>query len=658
MCGVAGLIWTPGALGQRDPDVLARTMAQDLFHRGPDGLGVWADRESGVGLVHRRLAIIDLSDAGAQPMKSVCDRYVLTYNGEIYNFPALRAQVGERAPGWHWRGRSDTEVLLALFTIDGVETSLRRLDGMFVFAVWDRELRKIILARDRFGEKPLSYGLKGGVLAFGSEVTPVRNVLGLTKEEINPSALSALLSYQTIPAPLSIFKGVRKLPPGCLVTISHGDIAKGSLPDAVQYWSPREIAENAASSRFKGSFEDATDECELRLKASVKSRMIADVPVGTMLSSGVDSVCITALAQSIGSTRVKTYTIGVEGDGFNEASIAAEIAKRLETDHTTIPVGEKECVNAATQVARIYDEPFADSSQIVTAVLARAVRKDVTVALSGDGGDELFAGYTRHIFGPNLWRKISKVPASLRTVASAGCSLVGEARIAEACTKFIVLKNGQSVMGETSGRIQKAIRAMNAGSESELYEQLISQHGTDALLNQPGHGLGPRYRALDCKHLNQSELFLRSMLVSDVEHYLPETIMTKVDRASMAVSLEARAPFLNADLLEFAWSLPVSYLTRGGAGKAITRALASRHVGVEALTRPKQGFSVPLDRWLRGPLKDWASDLLLSSGVKEDALLNAASIRKLWDRHQSGAQDVSGQLWPIIAYRAWWELQE
>ncbi len=650
VCGIAGLVWRRLSSLRDDPRILIQSMTDAIEHRGPDGAGAFVDADRGIALGHRRLAVVDLSEAGAQPMTSVCGRYVLVYNGEIYNFEALREGVEAAAGGWAWRGRSDTEVLLSLFSTVGVEAALGQLDGMFAFAVFDRDEQAVILARDRFGEKPLSYGLVDGVLAFASEVRPISQVLGLGHDDIAPEALSALIDFQTIPAPRSVYSRVEKLPAGSWVRLSRADCAAGILPRPVRYWDPADVAAAAAADPFKGSFDDAVDACEVLMLESVRSRMIADVPLGTMLSSGVDSAVVTALAQKAACKPVRSYTIDVEGEGFNEGRVAANIAERLGTVHTTVPVGVADCLNAATSMHRIYDEPFADSSQIVTYILARAIRKDVTVALSGDGGDELFAGYTRHFAGPRLWSRIRPVPAFARSLVRGVASAVGEARVASGLSwaaSFV----GYQVTGETGGRIQKAIRSFGARNPGELYDGLLQ--GAYQRLTRNSHGIPGSYRPL--KPADDSEAVMRSMLLADVQRYLPETIMTKVDRASMAVSLEARAPFLNAGLLALAWSFPDDFLVAHGRGKAVTRALAARHVGAEIMTMPKRGFAVPMDAWLRGPLRSWGGDLLGSQTARTLDALDLPATMRLWNHHQSGRVSAAGQLWPVLSFLAWLE---
>jgi asparagine synthase (glutamine-hydrolysing) len=626
-------------------------MAQLLKHRGPDSAGTWVDRKAGVALSHRRLAIVDLSSSGAQPMASACGRYIVSYNGEIYNYLELRRVIEARKGGWSWRGTSDTEVLLALFSCFGVTQSLRQLDGMFAMAVWDRKTRTLLLARDRFGEKPLSYAIKNGILAFGSELQAVSFALHFGRPDIDPNALAALMSVQTIPAPMSIFAGVRKLPAACYLQISQNDLDSGSMSTPISFWSTADIALDAASNPFGGTFEDAVEECRKLLTDSVKSRMIADVPIGAMLSSGTDSTCITALAQAAASRRIKTYTISVEGEGFNEADVAAEIAQKLETEHHTVNVGYNDCLAAAQNIATRYDEPFADQSQIVTYVLANAIRSDVTVALSGDGGDELFAGYTRHIAGPPLWDTILRVPRPVCHATTAISQFVGEGRLASLLASFMKY-SGRTQNGETKNRIQKAIMSLASYSEAEFYGSLISQPAAHRLLFTEAFEPDRLYQDF-VRPDNADASFLRNMMLSDVNCYLPETIMTKVDRASMAVSLESRAPFLNPQLLQFAWSLPASFLVRNGRGKAVTRELAASFVGREALSRPKQGFAVPMGSWLLGPLKEWASDTLTSSEALHDPFLNLPEARKLWLRHQSGSEDCSGQIWPLLSYLSW-----
>lgn len=627
-------------------------MTDLVAHRGPDSSGAFIDTDKGIALGHRRLAIVDLSEAGAQPMTSVCGRYTIVYNGEIYNSEALRKSVEGSSGGWTWRGHSDTEVLLGLFTSIGIEAALARLDGMFAFAVFDRHEQALFLARDRFGEKPLSYGLMNGVLAFASEVRPVSYALGLGRSDIAPEALSLLIDYKAIPAPHSIYSRVQKLPAGSWVRLTRADCDSAMLPEPVQYWDPAAVARASVAEQFGGSFNDAVDACERLMLESVRSRMVADVPLGTMLSSGVDSTVVTALAQQAAPYPVRSYTIDVEGEGFNEGMVAATVAERLGTIHTTIPVRIDECLNAARSMHRIYDEPFADSSQIITYILARAIRKDVTVALSGDGGDELFAGYARHFAGPRLWSRMQHVPRMARTLLRSAAGAIGEARVA-AGLSWAAFCVGHQVTGETAGRIQKAIRSFGARNSGELYDGLLK--GAPPSLTRGSHRLQSAYWPLQTEGCSES--VMRSMLLADLKRYLPETIMTKVDRASMAVGLEARAPFLNVSLLSLAWSFPEDFLVANGRGKAVTRALASRYVGAEVMTLPKRGFAVPMDAWLRGPLRTWGNDLLGSQTARSLDVLDLPATLRLWNQHQSGHVGAAEQLWPLLSFLAWLDAQ-
>jgi asparagine synthase (glutamine-hydrolysing) len=643
MCGIAGLLTgRPQAVACLTE--AARAMSDAIAHRGPDGRGVWVDAEAGAALGHRRLAVIDLTEAGAQPMISTSGRYVISFNGEIYNFEGLRDAVEQARGGHQWRGHSDTEVLLEAIDLWGLAPALRRIDGMFALAVWDRSARALSLARDRFGEKPLYYGTVDRQFLFGSELRALRAVADLGEADIEVNSLEWLFQTSYIPTPLSIFRGVHKLPPGLTLTITSADVVAGREPDVRSYWDAADVARRSASTPFIGDDEAMTDRLQSLLEQSISRRMVADVPIGAMLSGGVDSAGIVAVAQSIASTPMKTFTVGFEDSAHDESAQAAAIAAALGTDHTTLHLGAADILKAVEAMATVYDEPFADSSQVPTYLICQSLRRDVTVALSGDAGDELFGGYNRHIAGEKIWRGLQRVPLQHRRLISGAVRLAGGEAL-------ITLGAGLAgVRGEAAQRWQKASRLIDAGSENELYLRLIS-HWCRGTVVSTGRDwapalLNPDYLAGDDNTLT------RRMMLNDTLGYLPNDILTKVDRASMAVSLEARVPFLSPDLFEFAWSLPTGRLVQNGVGKMPLRRLANRYLPEGLMKRQKQGFSMPVGTWLRGPLKAWAADLLSPERLRASGRYNFKVVEKAWRDHQSGIDNASG-LWSILMFEAW-----
>lgn len=618
-------------------------MADAIRYRGPDGGGVWSDAEAGIGLSHRRLAVIDLTESGAQPMHSASGRYVVSYNGEIYNYQSLRADLN--AAGWSqpWRGTSDTEVLLAAIEHWGLEATLPRLDGMFAFALWDRRSRRLHLSRDRFGEKPLYYGFAGGVLLFGSELAALAAAAPGGLGDHDPRAIDLLIRTLCIPAPFSIYRAIAKLPPSTSVSIGEVDLGARALPEPKAYWSAFDVARNAAAAPFEGSEDEAVAQLSALLEQSIATRLVADVPVGVMLSSGIDSSTICALAQKRSSTPLRSYTIAVDDPAYNEAPRAAEIAAILGTRHSTIPVGASEALDTVPEMARLYNEPFADASQVVTTVLARALRTEVTVALSGDAGDEFFGGYYRHVSGPRIWSRLRAIPHPLRRVGSGAVRTLGQDRLSGWMSRLC------GIAGEASGRMHKALGLIDSASEDDLYGRLIEvwPHWTrQRVATAP----------VDLPALSNLS-YARRMMLADTTGYLPSDVLAKVDRAAMSASLETRAPFLSADLYAFAWSLPDCYLIRDGKGKWPLRRIAERHIPAALLDAPKRGFAPPIGSWLRGSLRDWGEELIRDEQVSSFGVIDPAAIRRAWASHQQGRQDESPRLWPILMFEAWRRLQ-
>jgi asparagine synthase (glutamine-hydrolysing) len=643
MCGITGLLERAGgALGGAELEARARAMAARLAHRGPDAGGGWSDPAAGVALGHRRLSILDLSPLGAQPMASGSGRYVATFNGEIYNFGELRERL--EAKGHRFRGRSDTEVMLAAFEQWGMEQGLKELDGMFALGVWDRELRELWLARDRLGEKPLYYGWCGGALVFGSELKALM-AHPAWEGRIDRAALSLYFRYNCIPAPYSVFEGVRKLPAGTWFRLG-AEARPGELPEPQAYWSLREEARASLAAPFRGSVEDAEQELERVLQRAVARRMVADVPLGAFLSGGIDSSLVVALMRKATSRAVRTFTIGFAEQGFDEAAQAARVARHLGTEHTEARLSPEEALKVVPELPRFYDEPFSDSSQVATLLVARHARRHVTVCLSGDGGDEFFAGYHRHFLGPRLWRAIRGIPAPLR--AGAAGALRGVPAPAWARLGGWLGRSPQHFAAQA----RKLIEALPARGPGELYLSLVS-HTRDPAAMVPGAHEPPTLATQDGWDATGLGGTAACFQYLDAMTYLPDDILTKVDRATMAVSLEARVPFLAPEVIRFAWSLPESFKVREGQGKWLLRRVLARHLPPELILKPKSGFAVPIGPWLRGPLKDWAAALLEERALKAEGYLDAHRVRRLWDEHQGGARNREYELWDVLMFQAW-----
>lgn len=643
MCGIAGLLSAEPRAGD-DLERATIAMTDAIAHRGPDGSGAWVDEEAGVALGHRRLAILDLTPAGAQPMASPSGRYVITFNGEIYNFAELKRRIDDTGRGPVWRGHSDTEILVAGLELWGLQATLPMLEGMFALAVWDRKERSLSIARDRFGEKPLYYAVSDRTLVFGSELRALRTRMRLGDADIDPYALTDLFNRSYVAAPRSIFRQVAKLPPASWLTVRPADVATGVLPAPEFYWDPTTAALQARTAPFKGDDVEMVDQLQVLLENSVKLRLVADVPVGSMLSGGIDSTCISAVAQSLSARPLKTFTIGFEDAAYDESPHAAQVAAAIKTDHTTLMMGVREVTDAVALMPGVYDEPFADSSQVPTYLVSRALREHVTVALSGDAGDEFFGGYLRHRMAPGLWRKLAGIPLPLRTAAARLLSVGGGSLAPEALAALLGAK------GEAAGRIHKACRVIDARSPDDLYTRLTTNGGAGSALINPAFETeiegGPTGSAdpLD---------IARRMMLHDTTGYLPNDILTKVDRAAMAVALETRPPFLDTALFDFAWSLPTERLISDGAGKRPLRALAARYVPPAIIDRPKQGFAMPFAAWLRAPLRSWADDLLSPAALVASGFYDVGHVERLWTRHRSGAADHAAQLWPILMFEAW-----
>lgn len=629
MCGICGL-WS---YDKQHPvaESLLRRMNDEMAHRGPDDSGYWCDPAAGIGFGHRRLSIIDLSAAGHQPMFSADDRFVITFNGEIYNFPALRRDLAAR--GFAFRGTSDTEVMLAAFSAWGVAATLKRLVGMYAFAVWDRTEQVLYLARDRMGEKPLYYGWAGRNFLFGSSLRALQQHPAW-QEEPDRGALALLLRHNFIPAPWTIFRSMRKLPPGTMLCLPAAQIKPGDYPAPVPYWSARQAAETGSAAPFTGSDAEAVAELDGLLREVITGQMISDVPLGAFLSGGVDSSTIVALMQAQSTRPVRTFTIGFHEQRYNEAEFAKAVAQHLGTDHTELYVTPDEAMAVIPRLPEIYDEPFADSSQIPTFLVSQLARQHVTVSLSGDGGDELFCGYNRYVGATNAWNRIGWLPAPVRQASAP------------------LLKLLSSFSGNGIGtKLGEMAKNMAVSHPELMYHRLVSHwENTAALVS----GVSELPTALtDQQQWAQLPDFTRSMMYLDMVTYLPDDILVKVDRASMGVSLESRVPLLDHRVVELAWRMPQTMKVRNGQRKWLLRQVLYKYVPKELIERPKTGFGVPVNEWLRGPLRDWAETLLSERGMQEAGLLNPQPIRQRWQEHLAGQHDWSYSLWTVLMFQAW-----
>ncbi len=632
-------------------------MGNTLAHRGPDDDGIWIDDEAGVALAHRRLSVIDLSTAGHQPMTSCDGRFVLVYNGEIYNHLALRGELEstryDAFPRPSWKGTSDTETLLMGFAVWGIKATIERCIGMFAFAVWDKNERSLTLGRDRLGEKPLYYGWQGDgendCFLFGSELKALR-VHPSFRADINRDALALFMRHNYIPAPHSIYQGIHKLQPGQLLTLS---VASKTIK-VETYWSMAGIAVSGNRSPLTGSAEDIADELEGLLRSAVKQQMLADVPLGAFLSGGIDSSAIVALMQSQSASPIKTFTIGFSEQGYDEAGYAKAVAAHLGTDHTELYVTPDQVLDVIARLPKLYCEPFADSSQIATVLVSELARRHVTVSLSGDAGDELFAGYNRYIFTQSLWNKLSRVPRVLRLFAA---SIIRS--ISPSVWNFI-LGPFENVLPQSFNqtniglKLHKGAQILDFQRIDDLYFRLIS-HLDPAEVVIGGQ---EPFTVMQDNEFSLSGLDdVQRMMAMDSLSYLPDDILVKVDRASMGASLESRMPFLDHRVVEYAWRIPQSMKLRDGSGKWILRQVLYKYVPKELIERPKMGFGVPIAAWLRGPLRDWAEALLDEERLKREGYFHVGPIRTKWEEHLSGKRNWQYQLWNVLMFQSWLESQ-
>lgn len=645
MCGLAGFLGGYGTCPPAQWPTLLQQMGDAIRHRGPDDSGVWIDEQTGVGLVHRRLSILDLSSAGHQPMMSANKRYVIAFNGEIYNHLELKRELGSSA----WRGHSDTEIMLAGIEAWGLEATLEKSIGMFAISLWDQQMRTLTLARDRMGEKPLYYGWQGKTFLFASELKALR-VHPAWQGEVNRDALTLLMRYSYIPAPYSIFRGIYKLLPGTVLTLSVSDLLLGHCPSPRAYWCVSEVAQRGIGSELDCSDQSAADQLEGLLRDSVHQQMVSDVPLGVFLSGGIDSSTVAAVMQAESSRPVHTFSIGFYEDSYNEAKHAKAVAQHLGTDHTELYVTSEQALAVIPELPRLYDEPFSDSSQIPTFLVSEMARKHVTVALSGDGGDELFGGYNRYVIGQSLWDRMQPFPLSLRQWGGRAIRRLSPSHWDR--LSFLVPESVRPV--HIGDKLHKLAGVFGARTSDELYKGLVSHWDNSSSLVHQGQELGT---VLD----DQSRWpplsdFTQRMIYLDMVSYLPDDILVKVDRAAMGVSLETRAPFLDHRLVEFSWRVPLQMKVRNGQGKWLLRQVLYRHVPQQLIERPKMGFGVPIDKWLRGPLRGWAEDLLDESRLRQEGFFDPNPIRQKWSEHLSGRRNWQHHLWDVLMFQAW--LQE
>ncbi|MCR9070074.1 MAG: asparagine synthase (glutamine-hydrolyzing) [Rhodobacteraceae bacterium] len=636
MCGIAGLFVPDGRTG--DIARTAAAMGDTLAHRGPDDGDVWADPQAGIALAHRRLAVVDLSPAGRQPMHSGNGRYVICYNGEVYNHAEMRAELEAR--GHRFRGQSDTETMLAGIEAWGLYATLSRLVGMFAFALWDREARALTLVRDRLGIKPLYWSLQGGQLIFGSELKALRAVPGFDDRR-DPGAVLGYLRLNCIGGDRTIYAAARKLLPGQVLTIGPG-----GAPELSTFWRLADVVAAARADPFQGSEAEAETLLHDTLIDAVGCRMLADVPLGAFLSGGIDSSTVVALMQAQSPRPVKTFSIGFDSPGFNEADHARAVAAHLGTDHTEVTVTEAEARDVIPLLPAIYDEPFADSSQIPTYLVSKIARAHVTVALSGDGGDELFAGYSRHVAAERYARTLFAQPKALRRLEAGAIRMLPPA----AWTALARALPASRRPAQAGLKAYKLAGVLEGGPE-DLYRRLVSHWDDPGAIVRPEAVEPAAVWGQDWSGLLPDPV--ERMQFMDTLGYLPDDILTKVDRASMAVALEARVPLLDHRVVALSWRLPKAMKLGGGQGKAILRRVLHRYVPRELVGRPKMGFGVPLGAWLRGPLRDWAGDLLSDAAFARSDIFAPEPIRQKWQEHLSGRRDWEYLLWDVLMYQAW-----
>jgi len=640
MCGIAGFI---DKVDSQEANRTLDEMIKHIRYRGPDDIGFWYESNEGIGLAHSRLSILDLTSTGHQPMHSISGRYVIVYNGEIYNHLHIRSKL-ESEGYTSWKGHSDTETLLAAIEHWGVEKSILKCTGMFAFAVWDKNKKALTLGRDRLGEKPLYYGWINGVFLFASELKALKIHRSFTAD-IDYQALELYLKFMSVPAPHSIYKNIYKVEPGCLVAVKLDQSV-----NHFKYWDNAKNIQLSATNKYQNTYQETKLQLERMLTRTVGDQMVADVTVGAFLSGGIDSSLIVALMQKHSSKKVKTYSISFDDERYDEASYAESVANYIGTDHKVQKVTAEHLLNIVPKLPYIYDEPFSDSSQIPTYLVSRFASEEVKVVLSGDGADELFGGYNRYVLTQKYWEKIRKSPQVMRNILASGFKIFSEQ------TWDMLIKRIARIIPSTDiemfgNKIHKAASFINSMNDFELYQRLVFiEKEPESVLNT----------VHDCDFLQNHydkistlDNTIETIMALDQLVCLPSDILTKVDRAAMANSLETRIPFLDHEIVEYSWSMPLEYKISKGIGKKILRDILYQHIPAELFDRPKRGFGVPLDQWLRGELRSWAEDLLSKQKLEADGYFNAESIRTIWDEHLSGSRNHASRLWSILMFQSW-----
>jgi len=636
MCGFSGFLTSPIFPNMLNPRQILARMGESLVHRGPDDGGIWFNSGDGIGFSHQRLSIVDVSNAGYQPMISESGKFVIAFNGEIYNHAVLRAELEAQGIRPTWRGHSDTETLLACFESWGIENTLQKSNGMFSMAVWCSESKQLVLARDRFGEKPLYFGWQNiddsRIFLFGSELKALKAYPGF-EGKICRNSLTLMLRFGYVPAPYSIYSGVAKLLPGHILTVSMAE----PEPKITAYWELKKVMLEAAQKPFEGTFIDAANQLENLLKSAINLQMLADVPLGAFLSGGVDSSTVVSLMQAQSTAPIKTFTIGFNNEKYNEAFHASKVAQYLGTDHSELYINPNQASEIIFKLPFVYDEPFADPSQIPTYLVSKLASKNVKVALSGDGADEIFCGYNRYKFTHDFWPIFKKIPLHLRKRVS----------------RFI---GAAPIQAKFDNKFFKVAQALEQSTVKELYSSFVSHwnNPNTLVINGSGSQTIVNKEAFEASFLGDVE----GMMFLDMISYLPDDILVKVDRAAMSVSLESRAPFLDHRIIEFVATLPFDYKLRNGTTKSLLREVLYRYVPKTLIERPKMGFGVPIGLWLRGPLKDWAENLLDEKRLKREGFLNPNRIREAWAEHLSGKRNWEGRLWNVLMFQAWLEAEK
>lgn len=643
MCGITGY-FGGSAFKRVDTQSQLKQMAGVIAHRGPDSEGYWFDQDAHIALAHRRLAILELTPLGHQPMVSGSSRYIIVFNGEIYNHLDIRTELELGAQGYTWRGHSDTETLLAAIECWGLEKTLEKCVGMFALALWDRDEQALYLARDRFGEKPLYYGWQNGTLLFGSELKALVQHVDFSAQ-INRDALALFLKYNYIPAPYSIWQGIYKLPAGTFIKISKTIVGTPQV-----YWSLKEVAERGVASPLIISDQDAIRQLDTVLRTAIKGQMLADVPLGALLSGGIDSSTIVALMQAQSDRPVKTFSIGFHDQKDDESRYAEAIAKHLGTDHTTLVMQPQDMLDMIAHIPQMYDEPFADSSLVPTSIVMKLARQHVTVALSGDAGDELFGGYNRYFLAPQIWSFLKWIPPVLRDKV-ANILLILTPEQWDKLTYPLAKMMNQNHVGDKLYKLGQRLQGVR--NFDDLYLALVTDWGNAEAIVL-GAELGTEAFLMQRDHWPSLNNPIERMMALDAITYMPDDILVKVDRAAMAVSLETRAPFLDHRVAEFAWRIPLHQKIRDGQGKWLLRQVLYQYVPAELIDRPKMGFGIPLDDWLRGPLRSWAEALLTTEMLSRDGLFNVEEVQKAWQQHLQCKRQYGYRLWSILMFQSWY----